>query len=129
MLSTLGKYNILAGQAERGVEMVGRGLRLMEPVNPSSNRVMRQIEYSASLMRASRLEEALDNLPSTTPENGNIFLEEAVARADIYGRLDQLLEARDWQQRAYSVLTPLNYEQLRPEVDALGRLWNAASTR
>jgi hypothetical protein len=57
-----------------------------------------------------------------TPEDGDIFIEEAVVRAEIRGRLGQFLEAKDWQQRAYAVLTPSNDEYRRPQIDALDRL-------
>ncbi len=133
MLTKLGKYHSLAGHTDQGIEIVNEGLRVMESANGVDDsgdvdRFMRQLDYSGSLMRAGRLEEALDRLPSTTPEGKDLYAHEAIARAEIYGRLGQPLEARDWQLRAYAVLKTFNDRHLRREIGALDRFWDSAET-
>jgi transcriptional regulator with XRE-family HTH domain len=128
MLSILGKFTMLAGQTDRGVELVSESRNVMDLAGATTetDRVLRQIDYSTALVKANRLEEALHHLPGMKPENGDVFLQEAVARAEIYARLGQILEARDWQQRAYAALKTPNDEQRRPQIKALDRFWDSS---
>ncbi len=129
ILANLGKYHSLAGHADQGVKIVSKGLSVMDFGADGGDRFMRQLDYSGSLMRAGRFEEALDHLPSTTPEGQDLYAHEAIARAEIYGRMGQPLEARDWQLRAYAVLKTPNDGHLRRQIDALDRFWEFPQTR
>jgi hypothetical protein len=51
------------------------------------------------------------------------------SRAEIYGRMGQPLEARDWQLRAYAVLKAPNDVHLRCQIDALDRFWESPRRR
>jgi transcriptional regulator with XRE-family HTH domain len=119
ILSDLAQYTALAGQAQRGVEIAARALTVGAEGHNVADRALRLRDYGRLLMEAGRLEEALDHLPCTRAEDGDVFGHEALARAEIHARLGNVSASQDWLQRAYTALPHLNAEHLRPQLDAL----------
>jgi tetratricopeptide (TPR) repeat protein len=126
MLSDMAQYTALAGQAQRGIEIAAQALVLAEQSHNEGDRALRLRDYARLLWEAGRLEEALDHLPCTRPENGDVFAHEALVRAEIHQRLGHLPESQKWLRRAYAVLPNAHAEHLRPQFDALAhRLFGA----
>lgn len=119
ILSDTAKYTTLAGQAERGIALAAQALDVAEQSESHSDRLRRLIDYSLALMEAGRLDEALERLPGVLPDVGDVFVHEALARADAYGRLGSFSAAQDWLLRGYAAVPGANAEHLRPQLDAL----------
>jgi len=114
MLSDMSNYLALAGQMESALALGKKAVDAAE-----HQRDIRQIDYGRLLLAAGRPGEALDHLPQLTEQKEDIFVYEALVRAETHQRLDEFCEAHDWLQRAYTVIEAHGLSRQRQQADAL----------
>lgn len=116
MLSDMGKYRAMAGEAESALELGKKALGITK-----YEQEMRLLDHCRLLAAAGYPGKALEQLPTLGERDKGMFVYEAVIRCEAYLNLDEPEEASVWLERAYVVIETEGLIYDRAQADALSQ--------